>query len=41
MNRFFLEGAVANHSGAMEAETISKNGRNSKSLMSKGNIVFV
>ena len=29
--------AVANQSGAMGAETISKNGRSSKSLMSRGN----
>ena len=29
--------AVANYSEAMEAETISKNGRNSKSQMSRGN----
>ena len=30
-------GAVANQSGAMEADTISKNGRSSKSQMSRGN----
>ncbi|MCL2281763.1 MAG: hypothetical protein FWC26_00420 [Fibromonadales bacterium] len=29
--------AVANQSGAMEADTISKNGRNPKSQMSRGN----
>ena len=31
--------AVANQSGAMEADTISKNGRSSKSQMSRGNIL--
>jgi len=30
--------AVANQGGAMEADTISKNGRSSKSLMSRENI---
>jgi len=33
-----IEKAVANQGGAMEAETISKNGRSSKSHMSRGNI---
>ena len=32
--------AVANQGGAMDAETISKNGRNPKSQMSKGNCLF-
>jgi len=32
-----LSGAVANQSGAMEAETILKHGRSSKSQMSRGN----
>jgi len=31
------ETAVANQSGAMEADTISKNGRSLKSQMSRGN----
>ena len=31
-----IETVVANHGGAMEAETISKNGRISKSQMSRG-----
>ena len=34
-----LSGAVANQSGAMEADTISKHGRNSKSQTSRGNIL--
>ena len=34
-----IEVAVANHSGAMEADTISKNGRSSKSLTSRGNFI--
>ena len=34
MNRFFLEAAVANQGGAMEAETIRKNGRSLKSQTS-------
>jgi len=33
---FLIEAAVANCSGAMEADTISKNGRSSKSQMSRG-----
>jgi len=33
-----IETASANQSGAMEADTISKNGRSSKSHMSRGNI---
>ena len=33
---FLVEAAVANQSGAMEAETISKNGRSSKSHTSRG-----
>jgi len=33
-----IETAVANRSGAMETETISRNGRNSKSQMSRENI---
>ena len=41
MNRFFLEAAVANNGGAMEAETISKNGRSSKSQMNRGNMVLI
>jgi len=32
--------AVASHCGAMEAETISKNGRSSKSQMSRGNFLL-
>ena len=32
--------AVANYSGAMEADTISKNGRKSKSQMSRGNTIY-
>ena len=32
-----IEKAVANQGGAMETETISKNGRNPKNLMSRGN----
>ena len=35
---FKTNGAVAIQSGAMEADTISKNGRNSKSQMSRGNL---
>ena len=38
---FTIDAAVANHSGAMEADTISKNGRSSKSLMSRGNQYYV
>ena len=34
-----IEVAVANQSGAMEAEPISKNGRSSKSQMSRGNFL--
>ena len=36
-SNFSIEATVANCSGAMEADTISKNGRSSKSQMSKGN----
>jgi len=32
-----VDTAVANFGGAMEADTISKNGRSSKSQMSRGN----
>jgi len=35
------EAAVANRSGAMEAETISKNGASSKSLMSRMNFLKI
>ena len=35
---FSVETAVANQSGAMEADTISKNGRSSKSQTSRGNL---
>ena len=35
------EAAVANQGGAMEADTISKNGRSSKSLMSRGKFLFM
>ena len=31
--------AAVNHGGAMEPETISKNGASSKSLMSRGNLL--
>ena len=34
-----IETAVANSSGAMETDTISKNGRSSKSLTSRGNFL--
>ena len=38
MNRLeFKTVAVANQSGAMEADTIKKNGQSSKSWMSKAN----
>jgi len=36
-----IEAAVANQGGAMEAETISKNGRSSKSQTSRGNNINV
>jgi len=36
-SNFSIEAAVANQSGAMEADTILKNGRSLKSQMSKGN----
>jgi len=36
-----FEAAVANQSGAMEADTISKNGRSLKSQMSKGNMLLI
>ena len=36
LSNLTIETAVANQSEAMEAETISKNGRSSKSLMSRG-----
>jgi len=40
MKNFFvrIEEAAANFGGAMEADTISKNGRNPKSHKSRGNI---
>ena len=38
-SNFLVETAVANQSGAMEADTISKNGRSLKSLTSKGNLM--
>ena len=38
---FTTNEAVANQSGAMEADTISKNGRSSKSLTSRKNIRFL
>jgi hypothetical protein len=38
MSRLNLVTAVANQSGAMEADTISKNGRSLKSHTSRGNI---
>jgi len=34
---FTISNAVANRGGAMEPETITKNGANSKSQMSRGN----
>ena len=37
-SNFSIETAVANQSGAMEAETISKNGQSSKSHKSRGNM---
>jgi len=41
-SNFSIEEAVANQSEAMEADTISKNGQNLKSQMSRGNqILFV
>ena len=39
LSNFTIETAVANQSGAMEADTISKNGRSLKSQMSRGNIM--
>jgi len=36
-----IEAAVANWSEAMEADTISKNGRNPKSQMSRGNLLKI
>jgi len=36
-----IEAAVANQGGAMEADTISKNGRSSKSQMSRGNFLLI
>ena len=33
--------AATDHTGAMEADTISKNGRNSKSHMSRGNFLRI
>ena len=41
MNKFKFKAAVANQGGAMEADTISKHGRSSKSLMSRKNIQFL
>jgi len=38
MSKLNFEAAVANHGGAMEAETIKKNGRSSKSQMSSRNV---
>ena len=38
MSRLKFKVAVANQSGAMEAETISKNGRNPKSQTSRANV---
>ena len=38
---FSIEVAVANCSEAMEADTISKNGRSSKSQMSRGLLIFI
>jgi len=40
-NKFVSELAVANRSGAMEAETISKNGYSSKSQISRANIFLL
>ena len=40
-NDFFSKVAVANQSGAMEAGTISKNGRSSKSLTSRRNLIVI
>jgi len=37
-SEFFIRAAVANMGGAMEADTISKHGRSSKSHTSRGNI---
>jgi len=39
INRLVVEAAVANFGGAMEAETISKHWRSSKSQMSRGNFL--
>jgi len=39
MNRFKFKAAVVNQSGAMEAETISKNGQILKSQTSKENFL--
>ena len=41
MNRLKIETVVANQSGTMEADTISKNGRSLKSQMSKRNFFKV
>jgi len=40
-SNFSVETAVANQSGAMEADTISKNGRSSKSHTSRGNFLRI
>ena len=39
-SNFSIEAAVANRSEAIEAETISKNGRNPKSQMSRENLMI-
>ena len=36
-----IEAAVVNHNEAMEADTISKNGRSLKSQMSRGNLIEI
>ena len=41
LNYLTIESAVANHGGAMGAETISKNGRNLKSQMSRGVTIYL
>jgi len=40
-SRFSIEAAVANHGGAMEAETILKNGASPKSQTSRVNKINI
>jgi len=40
-SNFSIETAVANRSGAMEADTILKNEQSLKSQMSRGNIIII